>query len=271
MNAPKKSDSLNTGLTRSDAGPPRTVHSSRWTQLKAYIAAYFSPEGSLGLYLLIGFVVLLLSAALFSEIASDVTANEFIVRFDLAVESAIHANTNPGLIQMMLIASLAGSQVIIIAAVVIGALFIWRHNWHDLLLLVIAVGGEELINLAFKSAFNRPRPVFSDPITLANGFSFPSGHAMGSMVFYGLIAYFLMRRSKPILDRILIVLIGLLIIAIIGFSRIYLGLHYPSDVVGGYSAGLAWLAFTISGLGLYRGWRQHRHRRKQKRLASNQP
>ena len=245
----------------------------RWNRLKAYLSArlsaYFTPESALGFYLLIGFGVLLLGSLLFGEIASDVTANEAIVRFDLAVTAALHANTNPTLIQMMLVASLAGSQVIIVAAVALGLFFIWHRNGRDLILLTVTVGGEELINLIFKSVFNRPRPIFSDPVALANGFSFPSGHAMASMVFYGLIAYFLMRRSKSILERFLIVLIGLLIVAIIGFSRIYLGLHYPSDVLGGYSAGLAWLAFTISGFGLYRGWRHHRHKRKQNQFESD--
>jgi len=241
----------------------KPLQSESNTPLLEQIKQAFSPEGTLSLYLLIGFAVLLFSSAIFAAIASDVTGNEPIVRFDLAIESAIHANTNPGLIQGMLVASIAGSQLIVIAAVVFGALLALCRNWRDLLLLVITVGGEELVNILFKNAFNRPRPIFSDPITLATGFSFPSGHAMGSMVFYGLIAYFLMRRSKPLLERILIVLIAALIVSIIGFSRVYLGLHYLSDVLGGYSAGLAWLAFTVSSLGLYRGWRQHRRKRGQ--------
>jgi undecaprenyl-diphosphatase len=223
---------------------------------------YFSPEGSLSIYLLIGFLILVLGSKIFSEIASNVSANESIVRFDMAVETAIHANTNPGLIELMFLATLAGSVVIIIAAIALGIFFVWRRNWRDLLLLVVAVCGEEIVNLIFKNTFNRPRPIFTDPIAIASDFSFPSGHAMASMVFYGLIAYFLMRHSKPIIERILIAIIGVIIVSIIGFSRIYLGLHYPSDVLAGYSAGLAWLAFAISGLGLYRRWRKYRHEQR---------
>ena len=222
-----------------------------------------TPEGSIGLYWLIGFVLLLLSSAAFTAIASDVAGNESIVRFDMAIENAIHGSVSPTLVQGMFMASIAGSQLLIVLVVLLGIFFAVRHRGRDLVLLVVAIGGEELVNVLIKNAFDRARPVFSDPITLATGFSFPSGHAMASMVFYGLIAYFLMRHSKPLLERVLIVLTTALIVTIIGFSRIYLGVHYPSDVLGGYCAGLAWLVFTITGLGLYHHWRLRRHQRHQ--------
>jgi undecaprenyl-diphosphatase len=78
------------------------------------------------------------------------------------------------------------------------------------------------------------------------------------MAFYGLIAYFLMRHNPSHLQRAIITLIFALIVGLIGFSRIYLGAHYPSDVLGGYIAGLGWLAFTISAVDLYRRWHRRR-------------
>src|SRR5258708_1113037 len=83
-----------------------------------------------------------------------------------------------------------------------------------------------------------------------------SGHAMGEMAVYGLIAYLVISNNKTGIGRVLIAAIFALIIGLVGFSRIYLGVHYPSDVLGGYIAGLAWLALTISGVEYFRAWRR---------------
>src|SRR5207244_443099 len=124
-------------------------------------------------------------------------------------------------------------------------------NWPDLLLLIVAVGGAQLLISLFKVVFHRARPTFTDPVTTAQGFSFPSGHSMGAMVFFGLMAYFLIRDNEKLSIRVIIGLIFVATVLLVGFSRIYLGVHFPSDVVAGYAAGIAWLALTINNVEIY--------------------
>jgi undecaprenyl-diphosphatase len=111
-----------------------------------------------------------------------------------------------------------------------------------------------LLNEAFKNYFHRMRPKPSWALAYEQTFSFPSGHSLFSMVLYGLIAYTLVtRRSRPG-RRMLIVLCAAAMIACIGLSRIYLGVHWPTDVLAGYITGATWLTGVIL---IDRRWRTH--------------
>jgi membrane-associated phospholipid phosphatase len=225
--------------------------------IPAFIKRHFVPESYLGLQLLIGLAVLLVAIWAFVYVAEDVMTNDPIVQFDTTVANAVHANATPALTQLMLTISVAGSEFPLVATIILALYWLWRRRGYHLLLLVLAVGGSQLVNALLKLLFQRARPSFSDPLTSAVGFSFPSGHAMGAMVFYGLFAYWLVRDAKTAVRRVVILLFFLIAVGLIGLSRIYLGAHYPSDVFAGYSAGLAWLALTITGIETYRSWRQH--------------
>jgi undecaprenyl-diphosphatase len=96
--------------------------------------------------------------------------------------------------------------------------------------------------------FHRTRPTWDVPLLTARGWSFPSGHAMGSLVAYGMLAYLLVRDPKGRPPRMAIVAGAVTLVLLIGLSRMYLGVHYFSDVVGGYAAGMVWLAACITGL-----------------------
>ena len=224
------------------------------SSVKSFLKHNFSALSYLSLHVIVGFLLLVLSAWIFSYLAENVATNDPLVQFDSAVVNAIHANTRPTLVQLMLITSVAGNEVPLIVSLILGGYFAWKRDWDDLLLFVLVVGGAQLLDILFKNLFHRPRPLFVDPVTTAIGFSFPSGHAMGAFVFYGLLAYLLMRNNTTLLTRIMISLIFILVVGLIGFSRIYLGVHFPSDVLGGYIAGLAWLAFTTSGIHIYHTW-----------------
>jgi membrane-associated phospholipid phosphatase len=223
---------------------------------------HWPAEGDLIVRFVVGMVLFVLCSCAFIALAEDVTSGEPIVQFDLAVVNAIHAHTSPILIPVMLVLSIAGSQVPTLVTAILVPYFVWKRRWYDLALLVFAMGGAELANMSIKSLFHRVRPSFTDPITSAGGFSFPSGHAMGSMVFYGLFAYWLWHYNPTKTPRVLVSVTFPVIVVLVGFSRIYLGVHYPSDVVGGYAAGLAWLALTITGMEVLRAW----HRKQQAQL-----
>lgn len=114
----------------------------------------------------------------------------------------------------------------------------------EVLLLWVAVVGGVVLNLILKSLFSRPRPLILTTIYAGN-FAFPSGHAMSSMVAYGTLAYLIVRGASGNVVRVLSVVVAAVVIILIGLSRIYLGVHYATDVLGGYLIGFAWADLCI--------------------------
>ncbi|UYZ61006.1 phosphatase PAP2 family protein [Hymenobacter latericus] len=139
---------------------------------------------------------------------------------------------------------LASRNFIIVAALaVIGYfLLIRQHRWYSLKVPVVALGSITL-NLLLKEFYNRPRPVL--PLTSASGLSFPSGHAMISASFYGLLIYLAWRHVESRSLRWLLVLLLSVLILFIGLTRVYLRVHYASDVLAGFAAGVLWLLLAI--------------------------
>ncbi|MGV3538491.1 MAG: phosphatase PAP2 family protein [Rufibacter sp.] len=122
-------------------------------------------------------------------------------------------------------------------------LFVKKHKWYSLKVPVIAVGSISL-NLLLKYLFNRPRPIIPHLVD-SYGLSFPSGHAMISASFYGLLIYLVWKNVEVPAWRFLLVTLLSLLILFIGFSRVYLHVHYATDVVAGLAAGLGWVILAI--------------------------
>jgi undecaprenyl-diphosphatase len=128
---------------------------------------------------------------------------------------------------------------------VVGAGFFVKKNYRAMILLTAAIAGSSLLNEVLKASFHRTRPLPFFDITAPNSYSFPSGHALMSFCFCSSMAALISRRSKSRTVRITVwALAGVLILAI-GVSRIYLGVHYPSDVVAGYAAAFIWIMFIV--------------------------
>ncbi|MDX5444225.1 MAG: phosphatase PAP2 family protein, partial [Hymenobacteraceae bacterium] len=125
-------------------------------------------------------------------------------------------------------------------------LFIHKHRWYTLKVPVVALGSITL-NLILKNIFDRPRPVIPHLVE-ASGLSFPSGHSMVAASFYGLLIYLVWVNVKNKLLKWAISLLLLLFIILIGFSRIYLHVHYATDVVAGLAAGFMWVIVGIASL-----------------------
>jgi membrane-associated phospholipid phosphatase len=139
---------------------------------------------------------------------------------------------------------LASRNFITVAA---GLLVNWfllrrRHRWYSLLVPVVALGSIAL-NVVLKHFYNRPRPPL--PLVSASGLSFPSGHAMISASFYGLLVYLVWTHVRRPAWRYALVTILVGIILLIGFTRVYLRVHYATDVLAGFTAGVAWLIVAI--------------------------
>jgi membrane-associated phospholipid phosphatase len=138
-----------------------------------------------------------------------------------------------------------GSKEFLTPAVILLAvyfLFVRKHRWHSLKVPVIALGSITL-NEILKFLYDRPRPIM--PLTEASGLSFPSGHTMVAASFYGLLMYLVWTyvEAKPLRNTLLFFLF--IAILLIGFSRVYLRVHYASDAIAGFAAGFFWLFFGI--------------------------
>jgi len=128
-------------------------------------------------------------------------------------------------------------------------MFLWltKHKYSALLLLISTIGGILLNNL-LKTGFGRPRPQIMEWGARASSWSFPSGHAMSAAVVYGTVAYLAARLQQRYLHRVVTLLCAAVLIVLISISRLYLGVHYPSDVLAGVVIGLAWAGFCMATL-----------------------
>jgi undecaprenyl-diphosphatase len=120
------------------------------------------------------------------------------------------------------------------------------------------VGGGSLLNVLLKHFFHRQRPVLENPLVTLTSFGFPSGHTMGATLFYGVLALFVAQSVRAWWLRVLAWSLASVAVLLIGLSRIYLGAHYLTDVLGAFAVGLAWLAFSWTGVETLRKWRAGR-------------
>lgn len=172
------------------------------------------------------------------------TNNDFIQIFDETVSEFMRANVNSFLTSYMQIISLVGSWQFIMSFIFILLLFVWSKKIRPEIgfIITIVTSVSAVLNEILKLVFNRVRPDVIH-LTEASGLSYPSGHAMNGMVFFGMLAIVIIVELETKWKYFYALLLGLLILNI-GISRIYLGVHYPSDVVGGFLFG----AFILSAV-----------------------
>jgi undecaprenyl-diphosphatase len=162
-------------------------------------------------------------------------------QFDAFVRTAVHQLATPGLTRLMQVCSFLGSVAAVTAMclVVICVSIYFRHA-RTAALLAITMLGVAALDVALKLAFHRPRPVAFFGAT-PSSYSFPSGHALGSLCFYGILAAILAARVRGWGAKCCVWMAAAVLVGMIGFSRVYLGVHYPSDVIAGYCAAAVWV------------------------------
>ena len=201
-----------------------------------------------GLFLLSGAAIALAFTYMFAKLASRVVSGR-TQRFDDAVMNFIAANQNPTLKSAMLEITMLGTGTVVMTMVIVAAAFLWlnKHK-HSSILLGVATGGGIVLNNLLKSGFDRPRPQIFEWGTHAVTSSFPSGHAMSAAIVYSTIAYLVARLQRDHVSRVLTMTMAAILIVLICVSRLYLGVHYPSDVLAGVIIGLAWAGFCMATL-----------------------
>lgn len=191
------------------------------------------------------FFVSLISAVCFGGLALFIS-DWRITQFDHTVIQAIQGMENPVLTGIMIFFTRIGTGVPYIAIAACAGLFLYKVLGHrrELVLFVAVLAGSGLLNALLKHIFRRARPVIHRIIE-ANGYSFPSGHSMAAFSMYGILVFLLWKHGRTRGRRLTLLTAGTFFILMIGVSRIYLGVHYPSDVVGGYLASACWIAALI--------------------------
>jgi undecaprenyl-diphosphatase len=203
---------------------------------------------ALGLFLVAGGLVAIAGTYAFARIAKLVRSG-YTQPFDDAVLRWMERHQTPLLGRLMVEVTMLGTWIVVLSIVSIAALFLWltRHKYSAALLVVATAGGIGLNNI-LKVGFARPRPQIFVWGTTASSSSFPSGHAMSATVVYITVAYLAARLQKTHIARLATLAVAGFLVAIICFSRLYLGVHYPSDVAAGVLVGLAWAAFCMATL-----------------------
>ncbi|HXY32084.1 MAG TPA: phosphatase PAP2 family protein [Gemmatimonadaceae bacterium] len=172
-----------------------------------------------------------------------------VARWDRASDSWFYAHETPAGDRLAVLVSFLGLPGAWIVGVVVGLVLVWMRQWLLLGGWVVALGGGGLLELGLKAAIDRARPPYGTTLLHGHSSSFPSGHAMAACVCYVMLAYVMTQLVA--LDRSRVVMVYAaagLIIAAVSFSRLYLALHYPSDVLAGLLAAAAWLALCIGGM-----------------------
>lgn len=205
------------------------------------ILRYFGLRLSIGLAAAIGALLL------FRWLAEEVFEGE-TKSFDDAIRAAIHQTATPTLTELMKVITLFGSTAFLVALGIVVAFAFWyfKHK-RAIVLFLLTMAGEIVLLLSLKAGFQRARPEAFFDFPLPSSYSFPSGHALSSLCFYGILAWLITARLQSRSMKIIVWTLTIILILLIGFSRIYLGVHIPSDVIAGYAAGLIWVVTVALG------------------------
>ena len=238
--------------------------------LPAALRRRFDPEELYGLRLTLFAIAFLLVFIPFGFLLREVLGKGSLVQFDTAAARHLHewVRQSPVGVWTLKAVTLLGIPPWLFVVTTPAVLYCWhrRHLRLALFLIVTTLGGG-LLDTAVKVAVDRPRPSLVAPIATAHGKSFPSGHAMSSVVVYGsLLLVFFPVMTRAWRRRCLVG--AVVLVLAIGFTRLALGVHYISDVLGGYVLGLAWLAASTAAFSI---WRVERGRRPVEPMEGLEP
>jgi len=194
---------------------------------------------------LLAFIVVVGGLNLFIEL-TDTLKDDVLVNYDLHITELVIGQRSSALTHYFLfmtnVGDIYGYLVVLILAFVISLVFFknWRYMAQTVLVLLLA----SISNTMLKRFVDRARPGIEHMVSVET-LSYPSGHAMSAMAFYGFLIYIFYRFKMNNFLKYGIIILLLITILSIGISRIYLGVHFPSDIAGGYIAGLIWVFFCI--------------------------
>jgi membrane-associated phospholipid phosphatase len=205
--------------------------------------------GWLAMAPVIGIVMFLVGASLFGAIAYNVWTKGPLLQWDMPLARQFHtqAVTQPArIIELLIFGFFVGKELLQVIVIILSLYFLHKRFWPELAMLLIGAGGGAIIWYSLTGIFDRVRPTNQIGIAVSDP-SFPSGHAISAVLCYGLLAYFLIPKMPSLFWKWVVAITAVLTMAFIGFSRLYLGGHYLTDIIAGYALGMAWagLVFTL--------------------------
>ena len=210
------------------------------------------PSAYVALHLTLG-LVMAIAVAVFATLAEEALAGGEMAGFDVAFARALQDARSPEWQRAFSVVSWFGTREALAVATILMA--VWLLCRQQIVLALGWVGaqaGGGLLNRALKETFARTRPESADPMLAASSWSFPSGHAMGTFILCGIACYLVLRENRSWRTAAVVVAVAASWCLLMAFSRLYLGVHYVSDVVAGLSAGVAWVAVCVSALEVLR-------------------
>lgn len=215
--------------------------------LRRVIKLFGSVRLALGSLLFVGMTLAIAALFFFGWLADEMLEGD-TSRFDETVRNYVHGFAFPALTSVMQAASFLGSTLFltVFGVFIVVVLYLRKHRRGAIIFAVTTIGSSLLL-VTLKYAFKRVRPEPFFETILPASYSFPSGHSLASFCFYGALAAILTARIKNIRLKILIWISAILLIPLIGTSRVYLGVHYPSDVIAGFVVGLIWVITIAIG------------------------
>jgi membrane-associated phospholipid phosphatase len=195
----------------------------------------------------IGVIVFIAMTVFVWQLADEIRERESLTTADTTLSSWLHTHNNPHLRTAMFAVSVMGSTAVVSSiAGLFGIYLIFRRRFYWFAAVTSSVFGGMLLNKLLKYAFHRQRPFFTDPLLTLTSYSFPSGHTMMATTLYAVLAAFFLSRTKDARSRVVIICAAVMMILLVGFSRIYLGAHYLTDVLGAMAEAIAWMSLCLS-------------------------
>ncbi len=219
----------------------------RYPRLFSFVRNRLSPREYLGLHLTIGFFVTIYFSVQFVQLTTALFRDSELTRIDTNIITFLTTvRTGAFMRPMLFFTALGNWPIVAFVTLFFATLWIWQKRWFRVGMLFLTVLGSEFLAVLLKIFIARERPDPSAALLIETSYSFPSGHAMIALALYGFLAYSMMRTSRSLVRRIGIMGIACAFILAIGVSRIYLGVHWPSDVFGGYLLALFWIAIVAT-------------------------
>jgi undecaprenyl-diphosphatase len=198
---------------------------------------------------LVGVMMFLIGSLIFGLIAYYVHQNGSLVQWDITIGNRMHetALNSPAWVKGIMFAGFyIGLQGYIIIGILLGLYFLFKKFWKEFYMVAILLVGEGIFWFFFSKYFARTRPEFTERIgSVLHYPSFPSGHTISGVIGFGLVAYFFVPLISSRFWKALVIIIAVLMMLFIGFSRFFMGAHYLTDVVAGLAAGVAWTGLVV--------------------------
>lgn len=210
---------------------------NRWS----WLGTYFT------LYVLLAFATAAAGLISLIELADEVAPGEDIAVFDEAFTASLRDSTARATLAVFAYATRLGDPEFLIAlGAAVTLILIWKRRWLLAGVWIVATAGNGLLTWALKAAFERSRPIHEHGLAFSEGWSFPSGHASGSFAVYTMLMYVVLRERELRWWHLPLLIVAMAVTVVIGFSRVFLQVHYLSDVLAGYLVAGTWLCLCVA-------------------------